>query len=89
MVWRHALKNALIPVITIIGMEIPLLVSGAVIIENIFALPGLGRLAVTALTARDYPIVSGINLVVATLVIGTNLLTDLTYGYLDPRVRYG
>ena len=88
-VWRHALKNALIPVITIIGMEIPLLVSGAVIIENIFALPGLGRLAVTALTARDYPIVSGINLVVATLVIGTNLLTDLTYGYLDPRVRYG
>ena len=85
---RHALKNALIPVVTMIGMELPMLVGGAVIIENIFNLPGLGQLAVTALTERDYPVVSGVNLFFAAAVLGSNLIIDLIYPYLDPRVRY-
>ena len=87
-VTRHALKNALIPVVTIVGGELPMLVGGAVIIEQIFALPGMGRLLLTALSQRDYTLVSGINLVIATAVVGANLLVDLSYAYLDPRVRY-
>ena len=85
---RHAIKNALIPVVTLIGMELPILVGGSVIMENIFNLPGLGRLAVSALIDRDYPVVSGVNLVFATMVVGVNLMIDLIYPYLDPRVRY-
>ena len=87
-VLRHALKNALIPVVTMIGMELPTLVGGAVIIENIFNLPGIGQLAVTALTERDYTVVSGVNLFLAAMVMGSNLFIDLIYPYLDPRVRY-
>ena len=87
-VMRHALKNALIPVVTIVGGELPMLVGGAVIIEQIFALPGMGRLLLTALSQRDYTLVSGVNLVIATAVVGANLLVDLSYAYLDPRVRY-
>ena len=87
-VMRHAIKNALIPIVTLVGLQLPILVGGAVIIENIFNLPGLGRLMVTALVDRDYPVVSGINLVFATAVIGINLITDLIYAYLDPRVRF-
>ncbi len=85
---RHTIKNALIPVITLIGLQLPILVGGAVIMENIFNLPGLGRLLVNALQNRDYPMVSGINLFFATMVVGLNLLIDLIYPYLDPRVRY-
>ena len=85
---RHAIKNALIPVVTLIGLQLPLLVGGAVIMENIFNLPGLGRLMVNALEERDYPMVSGVNLVFATAVVGVNLFIDLIYPYLDPRVRY-
>jgi peptide/nickel transport system permease protein len=87
-IMRHALKNALIPVVTLIGMQLPLLVGGAVIMENIFNLPGIGRLMVNALINREYPVVSGINLVFATMVVGVNLMIDLIYPYLDPRVRY-
>ena len=87
-VLRHAVKNALIPVVTGIGMSLPLLVGGSVIIENIFNLPGLGRLTVVALNDRDYPVVSGVNLFFATAVVGINLMIDLIYPYLDPRVRY-
>ena len=87
-IMRHALKNALIPVVTLIGMQLPLLVGGAVIMENIFNLPGIGRLMVNALNNRDYPVVSGINLVFATMVVWVNLMIDLIYPYLDPRVRY-
>ena len=87
-VLRHALKNAFIPVVTMIGMELPMLVGGAVIIENIFNLPGLGRLFVNALTDRNYPVISGINLFFGMAVMGANLVTDLIYPYLDPRVRY-
>ena len=85
---RHAIKNALIPVVTLIGLQLPILVGGAVIMENIFNLPGLGRLMLTALTDRDYPVISGINLFFATMVVAINLVIDLIYGYLDPRVRY-
>ena len=85
---RHAVKNALIPVVSLIGLQLPILVGGAVIMENIFNLPGLGSLMLTALNDRDYPVVSGINLFFATAVVGINLMTDLIYSYLDPRVRY-
>ena len=87
-IMRHAVKNALIPVVTLIGLQLPILVGGAVIMENIFNLPGLGRLLVNALNDRDYPVVSGVNLFFATVVIGVNLMIDLIYPYLDPRVRY-
>ena len=85
---RHTVKNALIPIVTLIGTEMPLLVSGSVIIENIFNLPGLGRLFLTSLNDRNYPVVSGVNLFFATAVVGINLMIDLIYPYLDPRVRY-
>ena len=85
---RHTIKNALIPVVTLIGLQLPILVGGAVIMENIFNLPGLGRLLVNALNDRDYPMVSGVNLFFATGVVLLNLLIDLIYPYLDPRVRY-
>ena len=85
---RHTIKNALIPVVTLIGLQLPILVGGSVIMENIFNLPGLGRLMLVALNDRDYPLISGINLFFATAVIVANLITDLFYAFLDPRVRY-
>ena len=85
---RHAVKNAIIPVVTLVGMQLPILVGGAVIIENIFNLPGLGRLMLDALSDRDYPVVSAVNLFFATVVVFVNLLTDLLYASLDPRIRY-
>ena len=85
---RHAVKNALIPVVSLIGLQLPILVGGAVIMENIFNLPGLGRLLLAALNDRDYPMVSGINLFFATGVVVINLLIDLLYAVVDPRVRY-
>ena len=88
-VLRHATKNAIIPVVTLMGMQLPLLIGGSVIIENMFNLPGLGRLFLTSLEGRDYPVVSAVNLVFATVVIGVNLIIDLLYPFLDPRVRYG
>ena len=87
-VLRHAIKNALIPIVTLVGLQLPILVGGSVIMENIFNLPGLGRLMLAALTDRDYPLVSGVNLVFGTAVVGVNLMVDLLYGYLDPRARY-
>ena len=88
-VMRHALKNALIPVATLVGFQLPILIGGSVIIEQIFVLPGIGRLLVSALSQREYQLVSAINLMLATAVIVVNLMVDLTYAYLDPRVRYG
>ena len=85
---RHAVKNTLIPVVSLVALQVPILVGGSVIIENIFNLPGLGRLLVDALSSRDYPIVSGVNLVFATVVVAVNLVTDLSYALIDPRVRY-
>ena len=87
-IMRHALKNAFMPIVTLVGMQFPILVGGSVIMENIFNLPGLGRLMVVALIERDYPVVSGVNLFFATAVVGINLMIDLIYPYLDPRVRY-
>ena len=87
-VLRHAIKNALIPVVTLIGLQLPILVGGAVIMETLFNLPGLGRLMLDALQDRDYPVVQGTNLFFGTVVLGINLLIDLTYAFLDPRVRY-
>jgi len=87
-IFRHALKNALIPVVTIIGMQLPILVGGSVIIEQIFGLPGIGRYFIWALVQRDYPIVSAINLVIAIFVMMCNLGVDLIYAYLDPRIQY-
>ena len=87
-VTRHALKNALIPVITLIGIQLPVMVGGSVIIEQIFSLPGMGRLVLDAILARDYTIVSGVMLVLAEVVVLTNLLVDVVYGYLDPRIHY-
>jgi peptide/nickel transport system permease protein len=85
---RHALKNALIPVVTIIGMMFPILVGGTIIIEQIFGLPGMGLLMFQALNSRDYPVISGINVFVAAIVMFTNLIVDLAYAWLDPRVSY-
>ena len=85
---RHTIKNALIPVVTLIGLQLPILVGGSVIMENIFNLPGVGRLALLAINDRDYPVVSGVNLFFASAVMGANLITDLFYALLDPRVRY-
>ncbi len=85
---RHALKNALIPVVTLVGLQLPILVGGAVIMENIFNLPGLGRLMLLALQDRDYTVVSGVNLLFGTVVLLNNLFIDVVYALLDPRIRY-
>jgi peptide/nickel transport system permease protein len=85
----HALRNALIPVITIIGVLLPRAVSGAAITEAVFSWPGMGSLAVEAATTRDYPVVLATTLTVAVVVVISSLLTDLAYGFLDPRVRLG
>jgi len=85
---RHALRNALIPVVTIIGMQLPILIGGAIITEQIFNIPGIGRLLVDIIHRRDYTVLSGINTIMATIVLLINLGVDLTYAYLDPRVHY-
>ena len=85
---RHAIKNTLIPVVTLIGLQLPILVGGAVIMETLFNLPGLGRLMLDALQDRDYPMVQGTNLFFGAAVLAMNLLIDLLYALLDPRVRY-
>lgn len=85
---RHALKNALIPVVTVIGLQTGTLMGGAVLTEIVFAWPGIGRLLVEAILSRDYPVVQGVVLVVATMFIFINLIVDILYSYLDPRIRY-
>ena len=87
-IYRHALKNALIPVITIIGMQIPFLLGNQVIIESVFNIPGQGQLLLEAVALRDYTLIQGINLFLAAFIVVANLLVDLTYGWLDPRIRY-
>ena len=85
---RHALKNALIPVVTLIGLRLPLLIGGTVILEQIFQLPGMGSLILHATKFRDYPVVSGTLLLLSVGIVFINLMVDLTYAYLDPRVHY-
>ncbi len=84
---RHALRNALIPVVTVIGVVIPRLIGGAAITENVFSYPGMGSLAVDAAKQRDYPVVMGVTLLVGIVVIAGNFATDLVYGWIDPRIR--
>lgn len=86
-VLRHALRNALIPVVTLIGLQAPIVVGGAVIMEQIFVIPGMGLLLLEAVGQRDYPVITGVFLVVGTAVVLINLLVDLSYGLLDPKVR--
>jgi peptide/nickel transport system permease protein len=86
---RHALKNGLIPVVTVLGLQFGTLIGGAVITEYVFALPGVGRLVVDAVFARDYPLVQGVVLLIALGFVLSNLLVDVLYGWLDPRIRYG
>lgn len=85
---RHALKNGLIPVVTVLGLQLGGLIGGAVVTEYVFALPGVGRLVVDAVFARDYPMVQGVVLLIAIGFIASNLLVDVVYGWLDPRIRY-
>ena len=85
---KHALKNAVIPVVTIIGIEIGQVAGGTVVFETIFGLPGMGRFMLDAINQRDYPVVQGVNLLLATIIVFVNLLVDMTYAYLDPRIRY-
>jgi peptide/nickel transport system permease protein len=87
-IMRHALKNAFIPVITVIGLQVGTAISGTIILETIFNMPGMGRYFVGAILQRDYPSVQGVVLVLASVVVFVNLLVDLTYGWLDPRIRY-
>ncbi|MGD2250030.1 MAG: ABC transporter permease [Candidatus Methanofastidiosia archaeon] len=88
-IYKHAIKNALIPVVTVIGMNIGILMGGAVLTETIFTLPGLGKYIADAILAYDYPVVQGFTLFFATTFVIINLVTDLTYVYIDPRIKYG
>ena len=85
---RHALRNAALPIVTVIGLGLAAVLSGAVVTEMVFAIPGLGRLLVNAITARDYPIIQGVILVISAVYVFVNLLVDISYAYFDPRVRY-
>ena len=87
-VLKHSLKNAVIPVITILGIQFAQIFSATVIIESIFQLPGMGRFLFDAILQRDYPVIQGINLLVVSIIVLINLLVDLTYAVLDPRIRY-
>ena len=86
---KHALKNSLIPVITVMGLQVRFIFGGAVLVEQVFAIPGMGRLLVDATFGKDYLVVQGAVLHIGIIVVLTNLLVDISYGWLDPRVRYG
>jgi peptide/nickel transport system permease protein len=86
---RHALKNALIPVITLLGLQIAFLIGGSVITESVFAIPGVGRLLLSSIADRDYPVVQGVVVIIGLFVMLTNLAIDLSYAWIDPRIRYG
>jgi len=87
-IMRHAMKNALIPVVSVVGIQLPTLIGGTVIVEQLFMLPGWGRLILDAINARDYTIVSGVMLLFSIALVLINLVVDLSYGFLDPRVHY-
>ena len=87
-VLRHALRNAIIPVVTIVGLQFGNLLAGAVVVETVFSRQGIGRLLVTAILGRDFPLVQGVVLFVACVYVGVNLLVDISYALIDPRIRY-
>ena len=84
---KHAMRNALLPIVTVIGMEIPMLIGGAVIVEQVFSWPGLGLLTMTAIMNRDYPVIMGVSLLSAVIVLAGNLLTDILYAVVDPTIQ--
>lgn len=86
---RHALKNALLPVITLMAVQVAALLSGAVVTESVFGIPGVGRISVNAITSRDFPLLQGAMILTIMLVVVGNLVADLSYAFLDPRIRYG
>jgi peptide/nickel transport system permease protein len=86
--FRHALRNAMIPVITVAGIQLGQLMAGSIVLETVFYLPGLGRLAIGAISARDLPVVQGVVLFVASMIVVINVAVDVLYGFLDPRIRY-
>ena len=88
-VTSHALKNALIPVVTVVGLQLPILVGGSVVVESIYNVPGMGQQLAQSIGTRDYTVVQAIALIIAVVVVLSNLLIDITYAYLDPRIRYG
>ena len=87
-VLKHALKNALIPVVTVLGLQVAQIAGGAVVIEQIFGLPGMGQLLLESIIQRDYPVIQAINLVIVIMIVGSNLAVDLLYAVMDPRIRY-
>ncbi len=87
-IFRHALRNALIPLVTIVALNLPRLLGGTVIVETIFAWPGMGKLAIAAVSGRDYPVIMAINLITATMILFSNLLADIVYALIDPRIKY-
>jgi peptide/nickel transport system permease protein len=87
--FRHALRNALIPIVTVAGVQLGQLLAGSIILESVFYLPGLGRLTLAAISARDLPVVQGVVLFVASMIVTVNAVVDILYGVLDPRIRYG
>ena len=88
-IYSHTLKNTLIPVVTIAGLQIGYLMGGIVVMEAVFTLPGVGRLMLLAISQRDYPLIQGVVLFIATIFVFSNLLVDVLYAYVNPRIRYG
>jgi ABC-type dipeptide/oligopeptide/nickel transport system permease component len=87
-IWRHVARNAMIPVITVVGLELGTLLSGSIIVETVFAWPGSGSLLITALNARDYPLVTGVVMTYTVAFVSINLIIDGLYAVIDPRIRY-
>jgi peptide/nickel transport system permease protein len=88
-IMKHGIKNGLIPIVTLLGMSFSFIVGGSVLVENVFNIPGMSRLVVNAVFVQDYPVVQGFVLIIAVVVLLTNLIVDISYGWLDPRIRYG
>ncbi len=87
-IYKHALRNAMMPIVTLLGFQIPIIFSGAIITESVFSYPGLGLLGIEAVHSRNYPLMMGINLMFAVLVFAGNILADIFYALVDPRIRY-
>ena len=87
-IWKHALRNALLPVVTVLGTQLGHLLAGAVVVETVFSWPGIGKYLIDSIYARDYPVIQGFVLIIAAIVVIVNLIVDITYAYLDPRIRY-
>ena len=85
---RHALRNALFPGVTVVALRLPILLGGTIIVETIFAWPGMGQLVIAAVQARDYPVIMAINLITAVMILASNLTADILYAVIDPRIKY-